>query len=49
MSLKKRLEICEAVIAGTLPLAEARRRRAQILNRTPAGDYCCGSSGPSAR
>ena len=37
MSIRKRLAICEAVIAGTLSLDEARRRRVEILQRSQRG------------
>jgi hypothetical protein len=37
MSTRKRRAICEAVIAGALPLDEARRRRAEILERSRRG------------
>jgi hypothetical protein len=37
MSLKKRLGICEAVIAGKLTVEEARQRRVEVLRQTRRG------------
>jgi hypothetical protein len=31
-------------MAGALSIQEARRRRAEILQRSRRGGYCCGSS-----
>jgi hypothetical protein len=37
MSVKKRLGVCESVMTGALTIQEARRRRAEILQRSRRG------------